>query len=351
MFNKHIEIVSSTVAGLSSMSRSSREGVFDVLSAHYSDVRITLVNNISDLRALVERCPDLVFLGMGFIPSNPDLGQNDPVKIWLSEYLDKNGVAYTGSPKSARLLENNKPLAKQCVIDAGLSSSRFFVTKRDQPLAREDISLNYPLFIKPANQGGGKGIDTLSVAHNFLEAERKVSLINDQLKTNSLIEEYLPGREFSVAILKNDSSNAFSVMPIELVAELDKNGDRMLSKAVKSSNNEVVSEVVDPLMKAKVCRLALGAFKALGARDYGRIDIRLDLDSKAFFLEANLIPSLIDGYGSFPKACLINSGLSFSDMILTITRLGLIRNTNYLSQPKFIETLGNIKPASDLVQV
>ena len=115
-------------------------------------------------------------------------------------------------------------------------------------------------------------------------------------------------------------------MPIELVATPDDNGVRMLSKQVKHNNEEQVSEITDENIKQKVTTLAINAFKALGARDYGRIDIRLDKHGTPHFLEANLIPSLISGYGSFPKACLLNMGLSYEDMMLHITRLGLVRN-------------------------
>jgi len=64
----------------------------------------------------------------------------------------------------------------------------------------------------------------------------------------------------------------------------------------------------------------------LGARDYGRIDIRLDATGTPHFLEANLIPSLISGYGSFPKACVMNIGLEYEPMIMRIANLGLSRN-------------------------
>lgn len=325
------------------MSTPSREGIFDVLSRHYTDVRITLVNNILDLEELVERKPDLVFLGMGFIPSNPELGQDDPVKVWLCQYLDENDISYTGSTKLARFLETDKSLAKKCVIDSGLNSSKFFVTNLDNLVKEKDIKLSYPLFIKPANRGGGKGVDNFSVANNFSEAKNKIQLIADAQKTNSLVEEYLPGREFSVAILKNESLRSYEAMPIELVAEPDKNGDRMLSEVVKSSNNEEVSTVKDLALKAKITDLALGVFHCLGARDYGRIDIRLDSKGEPFFLEANLIPSLIEGYGSFPKACLLNNGLSYKEIILTITRLGLARNIEDDILPKTVNYLKNPK--------
>ena len=81
--------------------------------------------------------------------------------------------------------------------------------------------------------------------------------------------------------------------------------------------------VNDTRLRSEVCQLALDSFSALGGRDYGRIDIRLNRNGEPQFLEANLIPSIIDGYGSFPKACQINLGLDYESMVLQIVRLGL----------------------------
>ena len=324
--NKAIEIVSSTTAWLSSMGKASREAACKVLAKHYTSVRVTIINNLADLEALVDRRPDLVFLGMDFILSNPDLGLNDPNKIWLAEYLDNHDIAYTGSGRCGHELEHHKHRAKQAILNAGLSTSPFFVAKQNTPQVASDMMLSFPLFIKPTNHGGGSGIDCNSLAHNFDELNSKVQSITANLQSDSLVEEYLPGREFSVAILKSEYSNDYMVMPIELVATPDNNGVRMLSKRVKHDNQEQVSEIADEQIKQKVTTLAINAFKALGARDYGRIDIRLDKHGTPHFLEANLIPSLISGYGSFPKACLINMGLGYEDMMLHITRLGLVRN-------------------------
>jgi D-alanine-D-alanine ligase len=326
--NKHFEIVRSTASGLSSMGQKSCDSIFAVLSKHYTKVGVTVVNNLSDLEALVACKPDLVFLGMECIPVNPLLGVTDPDKIWITKYLDENGIAYTGSNQSAHQLERNKPIAKQRVLDAGLRTSAFCVIKQNQLLGRNDISLAYPLFIKPSDRGGGLGIDSDSVVYNFEQLLSKVHSITTELRADSLIEEYLPGREFSVAVLKDEHPKGFLVMPIELVAPPDEDGARLLSGHVKSSNTEQALEVTDKVVKSKVSALALDVFYALGARDYGRIDIRLDTTGVPHFLEANLIPSLISGYGSFPKACVLNIGLEYESMILRIAKLGLARNVN-----------------------
>jgi D-alanine-D-alanine ligase len=324
--NMYIEIVRSMTLGLSSMSQESCQFIYAVLARNYTRVRVTVVDNLADLETLAERQPDLVFLGLEFIPLDIHLDSEDPDKLWLSDYFDQQGIAYTGSAQLAHEYGRNKPLAKQRVLDAGLITSDFQVIKQNQPLLSSSISLSYPLFVKPTNRGGGFGINCNSIVHDFKELSSQVNSITTQFHSDSLVEEYLPGREFSVAILKDIDADGYLVMPIELVAPADINGSRLLSSKVKSSNTEQALEVTDDIIKNAVSTLALDSFHALGARDYGRIDIRLDSRSTPHFLEANLIPSLISGYGSFPKACKLNIGLEYEEMIIKITELGLTRS-------------------------
>jgi D-alanine-D-alanine ligase len=342
--NKYIEIVTSSNVMFSSMSKESYNNIYNVLEKYYKKVRISLIDNINDLEKLVLKRPDLVFLGIKFLPSDIKLGLEDPNKIWISSYLDRYGIEYTGSGNITHNLEFNKHLAKQCVIDANLSTSAFHVIDKNQKeINRESISLKFPLFIKPTNRGGGIGINDKSVVHNIKDLRIKVRSISNNLNSDSLIEEYLPGREFSVAILKNYRSNKFSIMPIELIAPKNDTGDRLLSKKVKSLNLESAIKVTDNNIKKRVSSIAISIFSALSARDYGRIDIRLDKFGNPQFLEANLIPSLIEGYGSFPKACMINLGLNYEYMILSIVRLGLSRKSKISDESVSIKSFVNQK--------
>ena len=322
--NANIKIVRSSIGRLSSISQESGEAILAVLSKYFSDVELVIVNNYIDLELLVLSCPDLVFLGMEYVAANnsTDLFED---KIWVSDYLDLHGVTYTGSGRIAHENGRHKQLAKQLILDAGLKSSAFRVIGKDQWLDVNDLNLVYPLFIKPTNRGGGLGIDSDSVAHNYEQLDTKVRSIISNYQCDVLVEEYLPGREFSVAILKDIVSDEYLAMPIELVAPADINGNRLLGKQVKSSNAEQAFMVIDGTVKSSVCSLALEVFRTLGARDYGRIDIRLDATGAPHFLEANLIPSLISGYGSFPKACVLNTDMEHEAMIVTIARLGLAR--------------------------
>lgn len=325
---RHIEIIRSTTVELSSLSQESCDAIYTVLSRHYSMVGVSIVNNEADLERLVAKQPDLVFMGMKFLPNK----QSQSEKIWISAYLEDRGIEHTGSSRHAIEFELNKSLAKQRVLDAGLKTAPFLVIKNSQPYADLGLGLRFPLFVKPTSLGGGQGIDDNSVVHNLTDLRAQIGSIMAHYSTDVLVEEYLPGREFSVAILQDEYSKELAVMPIELVAETNGRGDRILSQKVKSSNQETVLSVIDVRTRARVVDAATRVFEALGARDYGRIDIRLDAAGVPYFLEANLIPSLICGYGSFPKACALNSGMDYETMILSIVGLGLARCSDIAEQ-------------------
>lgn len=323
--NLHIEIVRSNNTTLSSMSQPSADAILAVLSKKYTNVGITIINNLTDLKSISTDKPDLVFLGMEFVPKIESLGIDDHEKIWVTDYLDSIGVPYTGSSSNAHKLQRNKGMAKQSVLAAGLNSSKYITVKRNETLEDVDFNLSFPVFVKPLDRGGGYGIDNGSIVNNLSKLIERIDYISKEIGSDSLIEEYLSGREFSVAIIKNIKKNEYIAMPIELVAPMNMNGHRLLGNEVKSSNSETVSMVSDEELNKVVSDLALRVFENLGAKDYGRIDIRQDSFGNAHFLEANLIPSLIINYGSFPKACVINIDLNYEDMILQIVELGLIK--------------------------
>lgn len=334
--NKHIEIVRSSNPALRSLGQVSCRAIFEILSKHYRKVGITIVNNLSDLEDLITKQPDLVFLGMRFIEDGPD-------KIWLSAYLDECGITYTGSAQAAHFLEYDKAAAKKRIIDAGLATAPFYVARQVGPSTASKTELKFPLFVKPLSCGGGLGIDGNSLVHSHNELSTKVRSIANGLIADSLVEEYLPGREFTVAILKDEVGVGFLCMSLELIAPMA-NGVRILSGKIKSADTERAVLVNNPATKSRVEEFALDVFCALGARDYGRIDIRLSKDGVPNFLEANLTPSLLSGYGSFPKACIANIGLDYESMILRIVKLAI--NRSYSEQTDRISSLKTLELAS-----
>ena len=316
------------------MGKKSCEALYELLKAHYSTVGITIVNNASDLEALAAKRPDLVFAGMKYVA-----GDLPGTLIWVSSFLEEHGISHTGSAKNAIELERNKALAKHRITHAGLKTSAYVVVENGAVYSQEDAQLRFPLFIKPTSLGGGQGIDEHSIVHNTTELQSKITALSAEYATGILAEEYLPGREFSVALLKHEYSEELIVMPVELTGENNVPEGRILSMKEKSSNKSRLLPVVDSSVRTAVCELAEQAFIALGARDYGRIDIRLDSAGVPHFLEANLIPSLIDGYGSFPQACSLNLDMNYEEMILHIVQLGFTHDTA-CDDPETLPILG-----------
>jgi len=316
-----IEVVRSNITAYSSMGLKSATAIAHSLRRQYEQVIVTNVDNEYDLAMLIARQPDLVFLGMVFVRS-----ENEPhAKIWVSEMLEKNSITHTGSNTSAHPLGLNKHLAKQRIIESGLQTSPFQIIARNSEVIINNEALIYPLFVKPTNKGGGQGIDEFSVVRTIEQLRTKVASIHTAQTTDALVERFLTGREFSIAIIGNPDSRELTAMPIELVVVKDINGERILSKVMKSQNVTDVRKIVDAAELMRIQTFAINIFQVLGARDYGRIDIRMDEFGTPHFLEVNLIPSLIENYGSFPKAYELNLGRSYETMLMQIVQLALAR--------------------------
>lgn len=319
--NKTIVIVRSPIESLSSMSLESATILQSTLLTYYRDVKIVNAISKKDLLHIAALKPDIVFVGVQYIKdgSNP---------IWVSDFMHNYGIPCTGSQKRALNLQAKKQLAKNVVRQAGVSTADYFVADgRNQAIkGAKANNISYPLFVKPTDGGGGQGIDDNSVVTTPIELASKVDSIYKKYGKESLIEEYLDGREFSVAILRNQAAKNYSAMPLELVAPKDRHGRRILSSKVKHADTETFQPVIDKALHAKLCDIALAAFKSLDARDYGRIDIRLSSTGEPNFLEANLMPSLLKDYGNFPKAFKLHTGKSFDELILRIVNLALSRS-------------------------
>jgi D-alanine-D-alanine ligase len=322
MIDKYIEIVGSSNPRLNAMAPDAQAAVMAVLSKKYTKVGATIVDDMAGLEKLVAKKPDFVVLGMKLVLLDPSKSYDDSPKVWLSDYLEEHSIAYTGSATEALTLEFDKPVAKQKVMDAELESSAYFISSIKQPVFLH--SLEFPLFVKPTNRGDSKGVDEMSVVYSQPELEAKITSIHSECISDALIEEYLSGREFSVAVIRRADSGELLAMPIEITSPADAKGHKFLSEAVKYADSERVLAVDDVELKSKLNTLAIGVFQALGSRDYGRIDMRLDGMGVPSFIEANLMPGL-SNHGYLSRCFALNEDIEYEDMILSIVELGLQR--------------------------
>ncbi len=323
--NKHIEIISSSDKRLSSMSARSRKMVKEVLEQYYTNVGITLVNDSEGLKLLVDENPDLVFTGVIRVPLGKYSPENNKY-VWVSGFLEDRGVLVTGSGPNALELELNKAKAKDVIKTASLTTSPYFIAKDGEYTNEPQLPLEFPLFLKPPNRGAGTGIDDDSVVRNFNQFLRKMESLAAESITDVLVEKYLSGREFTVAVLRDAAKDALMIMPIEKIAPTNEHGDKVMGHEMKLTVDDIPFGVIEEdETRRAVIDLARDVFETIGARDYGRIDVRLDENNAPHFLEANLIPSLIDDSGNFPKAYKINTNLSYDEMLLHIVNLAFSR--------------------------
>lgn len=299
------------------------------LQKHFTDVKITCVNDLEDLDSLVSRRPDVAFIGLKRLPRVGSPNEANST-VWVADYLESSGIATTGSGSSAIKLELDKTKAKDKVIAAGLNTSPYFVVKQGSMTRESQMTIDYPLFLKPPSQGAGAGIDAQSVVRNYTEYTTKVSSIHASNGSPAMVEKYFSGREFTVALLQDLDSNNLNVMPIEQLPTKNHKGDAVIGHAMKNSDTETAVRLVGKgSVRDLVKKLAEDVYVSLGARDYARIDIRLDDNNVPHFLEANLVPGLINGSGNFQKACQLNHKIDYEQMLVHIVKLAQKRISKF----------------------
>jgi D-alanine-D-alanine ligase len=283
--------------------------VHKILSDRYQRVNITQIRTRRDLEQMAIRRPDLVFSGVKYFTF-------DGEDLWLNDFLDLHGIAYIASGRSALDNEHDKARAKSSISAANVATAEFFLTAPGEHPTTATIPLPFPLFVKPVTGGDSRGVDAKSVVHDLDGFQRKVLDINENQMSRALVETYLSGREYSVGILEDASNGELCAMPIEIIAAPNKNGDRILDYDVKKQDSETVAPVTDAAIRLQLGTLAKEAFRALGGKSLGRIDIKMSHENVPNFIEANLMPGLRKGY--FYRCCLLNLGMTYEAMIQTI---------------------------------
>jgi D-alanine-D-alanine ligase len=293
--------------------------ILKILLKRYKRVSIVIIKNKKDLQKLVKRKPDLVFSGVKYFQFNKE-------KIWLNDYLEIYKIPYIASSKSALDNESDKDKAKKIVRLAKIKTADFFTTNPDEHLDIKSIPISFPLFIKPIKGGDSRGIDSSSIVHNFNSFKKKVLDIKKNHNLTSIAETYLTGKEYSVGIFEDSISGILRALPVEIIIKKNINGHSILDFNVKKNDEEKVIAVKDIKIFNEISKLAKDSFKAIGGKSLGRIDIKMNDQGTPYFMEANLMPGLRKGY--FYRACVLNLGMTYEDMIFTIANTGLSSNSN-----------------------
>ncbi|PKL84185.1 MAG: D-alanine--D-alanine ligase [Ignavibacteriae bacterium HGW-Ignavibacteriae-3] len=237
--------------------------------------------------------------------------------------LDMLQIPYTGSDPLTLTTCLDKARTKEILSYHKIPTSRFLLVESPDDLAH--FNLNFPVMIKPVAEGSSKGIFNSSLIYNPAELADRVLPNLTLYKQPVLIEEFLPGREFTVAMLGNNSDT--EILPIVEINlnELPKELAPIYSYEAKwiADTRENPLNIfscpaeVDENLAAKIRDVALKTYRVLRCRDWSRIDIRLDADGEPNVIEVNPLPGILPDpmdNSCFPKAARVH-GLSYEEMI------------------------------------
>lgn len=228
--------------------------------------------------------------------------------------LDAYNINYTFSDPMILSLTLDKAMTKRVVRDFGINTPNFAVIKNEADLAT--FHLEFPVFAKPLAEGSSKGIDQSSKVTTMQELQVVCAKLLTTFNQPVLVEEYLPGREFTVGIIgSGDEAKIAGVMEIILLSNAEHNAYSYDNK--QHYEGRIKYRMSNDSVSEQCGEMALQVWRALQCKDAGRVDIRLDKESQPGFIEVNPLPGLHYLHSDLPIMCK-KVGISFNELIKEI---------------------------------
>lgn len=237
--------------------------------------------------------------------------------------LDMLQLPYTGSDPLTLATCLDKARAKEILSYYKIPNARFLLVESIEQ--NVSIDFDYPVIIKPASEGSSKGIFTSSFASNSTDMKKEIKRILNEYTQPALVEEFLPGREFTTAIIGNGKEA--EVLPIVEISYKDFPDDFIPIYSYEAKwildTKENPLEVfncpakISKQLEEKIKGVVLQTYNTLRCRDWSRIDVRLDKNGTPNIIEVNPLPGILPDpqeNSCFPKAARA-AGLDYNIMI------------------------------------
>jgi len=253
-------------------------------------------------KAIINLKPDIVFnIAEGI--------SGDSREAQVPALCELLGIPYTASRILPNAISLDKTMTKRIWRDHGLPTAPFQEFSKIEDV--QTLSLNFPLFVKPAREGTGMGIDDNSLVHNMEELEARVEWVLKTYRQPALVEEFLPGREFTVGFFGNPGTPAnrrhpelydqdgyhwFPILEIGLANSVSPTVYGHDAKSIDIGDTGAPdylcpADIPDSLVQ-ELISLTRKAAEALNVCDISRIDYRMGADGKPYLLEINTLPGL-----------------------------------------------------------
>jgi D-alanine-D-alanine ligase len=251
----------------------------------------------------------------------------------IAEFL---GVPYLASDPLTLALALHKGRAKEVFLARGIPTAPFVLVEAEDDLPRLD-DLRYPVFLKPVWEGSSKGIAEANYAPDAGAARRRAREVLATYRQPVLAEEYLPGDEFTVAVLGNGAEARalpliryrFETLPEGALPIMGYEAKWVWDERARPLEVLECPARVPTALALRVADTALAAARALGCRDWARVDVRLDAAGVPNVVEVNPLPGIIPNPADnscFPCAARA-VGMSYDQLIQKVTQIAWRRLT------------------------
>lgn len=240
----------------------------------------------------------------------------------IPSMLEMLGIKYTGSDSITIGICHDKSRCKEILSYYNIPNSKFFITDKS---VNNDNGFKYPKFVKPLHEGSSKGIYDSSLVKNLNELNSEIQRIRESYNQPALVEDYIPGKEFTVAMMGNgDDVKVLPVVEINLDS-VPEGFNKIYSYEVKwffdTRENQLdifkCPADIDTKIYKHIEQVCKSTFKALRIRDWARIDVRLDENNVPNIIEINPLPGILpnpEDNSCYPKAAR-HAGMDYNSML------------------------------------
>ncbi len=243
------------------------------------------------------------------------------------------GIPYTGSDPVTLGITLDKARTKEILSYHSISTPPFAVVEHLDQLS--SLPPLFPAIVKPIHEGSSKGIFDSSVVRSSGELRAQVERVLFEYQQPALVEKFLTGREFTVAVFGNNED--LEVLPIVEMRfdSLPEGVNPIYSYEAKWIWDQIEHPIdvhecparIDDDLRKRIENLCRATYSVLRCRDWSRIDVRLDEEGKPHILEINPLPGILpdpQDHSCFPLAAR-TAGYSYSDMLNHVLELAARR--------------------------
>lgn len=282
---KKIAVLMGGTSTESKISLKSGKAVADALRSKGYDVIALDTSDTSWFTRLDDFCPDVVFNALH------GKGGEDGT---MQGYLETKGFIYTGTNVLGSAVAMNKVTSQHILSQAGLPIPRYFVldietyNKQDKRRSIQSLeqAIGYPMVVKAPSQGSSIGIYFIKNEDELIRGLEAAF----QLENKLLIEALIEGMEVTVSVVGND--NPFPMNTLEITTTTGCYDYE--TKYTPGMSQHIIPARLPESVRLHCRQLSRAAYKALGLRGFGRVDLMLDKDQNPYILEANTIPGMTE---------------------------------------------------------